>query len=345
MLRRDWLFLISTCAFSVAASTASAGTAAHAMVVAGQAQGGGGFACATSGPQARESAFFNSGIGLPTEGYASCSLAGGINNKTSVTGPVLAHQDVTASFNGGTAVVSADAKADYGVLGVRSLGTYSGSQDAFTYKSAEGAAYFSDSLTFAGTGVYNVFFGWDVDGSALTSVGASQTQTFLNYQINSGPIFSAFVANSGGGGPDRAISPVLGGGTLAGFTIAPRSVNGSGTAYSFLTPITLGTAFDFSVGIFASSIPTAFGGIANNEWFSTARLSSIQAFDSSGNRVAFAITSASGTVYDANGAHPRVVVGPAVPEPATWLSMICGFGLLGVSLRRRRAKDRTALAV
>ena len=28
---------------------------------------------------------------------------------------------------------------------------------------------------------------------------------------------------------------------------------------------------------------------------------------------------------------------PAVPEPATWISMIAGFGFAGAALRRRRA--------
>lgn len=34
----------------------------------------------------------------------------------------------------------------------------------------------------------------------------------------------------------------------------------------------------------------------------------------------------------------------AVPEPATWMTMILGFGLMGASLRRRRATEATAIA-
>ena len=32
----------------------------------------------------------------------------------------------------------------------------------------------------------------------------------------------------------------------------------------------------------------------------------------------------------------NISVGGAVPEPATWVSLIAGFGLLGMALRRRR---------
>ena len=37
--------------------------------------------------------------------------------------------------------------------------------------------------------------------------------------------------------------------------------------------------------------------------------------------------------------HPPVI--GAVPEPATWLLMICGFGLVGSALRARRGAFRT----
>ena len=46
-----------------------------------------------------------------------------------------------------------------------------------------------------------------------------------------------------------------------------------------------------------------------------------------------------------NGAEAKLVVtviGGAVPEPATWAMMICGFGLVGAGLRQNRAR-RSAL--
>jgi hypothetical protein len=35
-------------------------------------------------------------------------------------------------------------------------------------------------------------------------------------------------------------------------------------------------------------------------------------------------------------------IAPAVPEPATWLMMISGFGILGFAMRRRRRQQRNA---
>ncbi len=34
----------------------------------------------------------------------------------------------------------------------------------------------------------------------------------------------------------------------------------------------------------------------------------------------------------------------SVPEPATWATMICGFGLAGLAMRRRRVRDRLSAA-
>lgn len=71
---------------------------AHAMVTSGQAghPGGGMFDCATSGPQAAMGQRFNTGVGLPTEGYAYCGLAGGIDTQSSTTGISVAHEDLGA---------------------------------------------------------------------------------------------------------------------------------------------------------------------------------------------------------------------------------------------------------
>jgi len=40
------------------------------------------------------------------------------------------------------------------------------------------------------------------------------------------------------------------------------------------------------------------------------------------------------------GGITAVDIAPAVPEPATWLMMITGFGMLGFALRRRRREQR-----
>ncbi len=59
-----------------------------------------------------------------------------------------------------------------------------------------------------------------------------------------------------------------------------------------------------------------------------------------GTYVAFEDLSASGTDYNYNDigfvfANTRTEVTAAVPEPATWMLMIAGFGLVGAAMRRR----------
>ena len=178
-------------------SGARAQASAHAMVVAGRAGhvGGGTFDCATSGPQARELAFFNTGVGLPTEGYAYCGLAGGIQNLSGATVSGVAHQDAATAFNNGGASVSADAKATIGSLGVRASGSNTAaSYDGFNYASAEGSAYYSDAVTFDGSGTAKMLFQFAVDGSAALTSGRGQTLTLLNYEISSPIVYGAFTA-------------------------------------------------------------------------------------------------------------------------------------------------------
>src|ERR1700750_913181 len=95
--------LALTALLSLGAHAAQAPTSSHAMTVSGHAHGGSGpFGCATSGPQAGAQAFFGTGIGLPTEGYGGCSLAGGIQDVSTPSGvTAISHQDVTGPVNGG----------------------------------------------------------------------------------------------------------------------------------------------------------------------------------------------------------------------------------------------------
>jgi hypothetical protein len=44
------------------------------------------------------------------------------------------------------------------------------------------------------------------------------------------------------------------------------------------------------------------------------------------------------------GDYIRVLTAAAVPEPATWMMMILGFGLIGASMRARKVGPRAALA-
>lgn len=325
------LLACSIGALSTAARASS--TSAHAMVVSGQAHGGvGPFGCATSGPQAMEGRWFGSAsVGMPTEGYASCNLSGGIQNTSNLAGPSLAGQDVSHAFNNGLNTLSAAATAGFDKLGVKTAGSFTGETNGFTYHAGEAAAYSTDSLLLPGSGAGTIQFGFSIDGSAM-SVGNSQTFIYLNYELGSGPIYTAFNAITSYG--TSSVTNPTGVSPMAGFTTTGANLSGSGTAYSFAHPITLGTSLDLSLGLFAASYPGSFTGVANNDFFSTAKISRITILDATGHPIDFSIKGASGTIYDATGAHLPTMGG--VPEPGTWAMMLVGLGGLGAVLRRRR---------
>lgn len=312
------------------AMASAAGVSSHAMTVSGEAHNAaGGFSCATSRPQAKEAAFFNQGIGLPTEGYAFCGLAGGIDNHASSTA-ALSSEATTLALNGGTSTVSAASIASFTKLGVKSDGAFTGVTDSLSYTTAEASAYSSDVIPLPGFGAGSIQLGFSIDGNA-NSVGNSQTFVLLNYELAGGPSIGAFHAFTSYGTADVTFPAA--GGMVPGFTTSGASLTGSTVAPTFLTPVTLGTGIELDLGLYASSYPGAAVGIANNDFSETARLTSILLLDASNNPITFSVTGASGTIYDNNGAHAP----SAVPEPASWSLMIVGFALIGGSGRRSRA--------
>lgn len=320
---------------------AQASTTAHAMTVAGVAQNAaGGYSCRTSGPDPIIAAAFTSGMGLPTEGYSFCNLSGSLVDQSG-PGATSATSSASRDFNSGHAELAAGAVAAYDHIGAQSSATFTGyDTPGLTYHSSEGAAIVDDALTFTGgTGTGYVRYGFTVDGSLLATSG-SEAQIYLAFTAPGNTPQYAFAATIGGG-VGRVAAPYTPG--FTGFTTDGTSLSGSGVAYTYGIPITFGTASDFEYGLRSYAYANVFTGDAASDFIATAKLTSIIVTDSLGNTVNFAATSASGTLYDAAGAH--VVPGGTVPEPASWAMMLAGFGLVGGALRRRTnaAAGRDAL--
>jgi hypothetical protein len=324
-------------AAALAAGHAQAATSVHALTISGQAKGVGVFGCATSGPLP-STAFYGQGVPVPAEGHAGCSLAGGIQDVSHAVGPSMASLMLSNTFNGALNTASADAFAEEGALGVSATETYgNGFVDSRSYMYSEAGAMFSDDDLDSGmTGVGYIRLRLDIDG-AMAVTGNGDALTRLVYQINAEPIYTAFAATLGHG--TSFIANGLNGSPFSGFTTTSTSITGADTAISFYHLVDFAN-FDLKVGLYTAAYG-APNGSALNDFFHTAKLGGIDAYDLFGNPLDLRFTGASGTIYDATGAHRATA---AVPEPSQWALMILGFGLVGLLLRQpgRRLDPRRA---
>jgi hypothetical protein len=322
---------------------AEAATIVHALTISGQASGGGGpFGCATSGPLPSTN-FHGGGVPVPAEGHAACNLKGGVQDASKASGLSIAHSTVTNPLNGGVNTASADAKADEGVLGAQASESYTSSYvDSRTYLYSEAGAIWSDPLDYSGLGSGMAYMRWRFDIDGLMSVtGSGDALTRLRYQVGAEPIYTAFVAELGRSfSTPRVISGVTGA-TLGGFTVAPNSISGADSVFTFFHLVDLDNLIDFKAGLYTAAYSGANSAVVN-DFFNTAKLSGIELFDLRGNPLDVSFIGASGTFYDETGAHRAT----AVPEPSLWALMILGFGLVGLMARhpRRNLRPRRAAA-
>lgn len=317
-----------------AGPVAGAEIQAYAGVAAGIAFGGGGFACATGGPTIGNGWF--AGIALPTEGFAGCNLAGGIQNQTAGSGTLTSFQDVTGPAAAGQFTGSAEATASFGRLGVLAEGTKQGATSGFHYDGAAAFARFADSLTIAHASVPTgtaggVSFTFTVDGSMGGVSNAPYTQqadTRLGVRINNTFIWDVFRATV----INDTIPYVRGGsvGLPGDFTIVPGSLSGEATltttaAFAFQW----GVPFTLEVALMNSLRPCCYGTSLFSDFLHTSVLSGITAYGPAGAVPGFTVVSASGTAYGPDG------VGP-VPLPAAGWLLLAALGLLsGLRARHR----------
>jgi choice-of-anchor A domain-containing protein len=180
-------------------------------------------------------------------------------------------------------------------------------------------------------GVSSLIAGLDTNGTITSSGGLKLTGTdsVLNVfsinasdlQVGSGlsvviPNGSVAVINVAG---TSFASTYAGSFTINGQTIANNS---AGLASSLLFNFTDATSLTF-LGSWGGNVlaPTANVQLANGGFF--------------GSLVADNVTSTSEFYMGRFSGYDRLQPPPAVPEPATWMMMIAGFGLIGGLMRRK----------
>lgn len=323
----------------LSSAPAQAELRAYAGAVAGNAGNGTVFGCATSGPSIAGPWF--SGISIPTEGIAPCGLSGGIEDKTSASGPISAGMSVVGPMAnaGGVFTGSAQARADYWSLGVAAEATATGGSSPSTFRQAAAFASFTETLIYSSTTVAPGTAGYTnfsflIDGLLKNQPNLPYTQQGdinLSIRVNNGPgiwtSFAGTVVNNG--------TPYLRGGSTGlpgSFVLSPGAFEGSAVVSSTANfAFVWGAPFTVQVAMIVSVSPCCFGTSMTADFYNSAVLDGIDAY-AGGNKVGdFIVMASSGALLGAGG-----VVARPVPEPATPLLAALGLALIAGASRRMR---------
>lgn len=303
------------------------------LAVGGDSQVGPHLSCTTFAPATPALAFFsNVSPAIPTDGLATCGIAGGFRTTTIPTaGPISDSTSLTTGWNGGanSATSSAVALARSGSVLAEAHGSFAGSSNSLTVRGAASYGLFVDSLTASSPSVSastpgTIRLRFTV-GGVVSVAGpppfSSVSDVELNYSVAGGPSFILMRAQATSA--DQVPFAVAGtGAPLVGFTAIPGRFSGTGTIDSFDLPIVWNTPFDLKFGILASVIPST-GATAVVDFTQGATLTGIQLFANGQPVQNFTITAASGTAYGPNG----------VPEPG--IASMLPLGALALAFARR----------
>lgn len=302
------------------------------------------------------------GVSIPSNGsfsnpsfLAPTGIDGSWRQQTATSGVLSDSMSVSTTFNAGanTYTGSAAAQTQFGQIGVEAHGTLTGTFNGNLVDGSEAYGLYRDSMQFfsstiaanGGTGFVQYHF--TIDGS-LSSVGPGTADIEALYQHGTNPIYTLMRAQV-----DSRFGTFISGATIASVsnasaygytsTLGPgtASLSGTGVFDSFFEQFTVGSSVDVTFGLLAFGWP-ATDGTNDASFMSTARLTGIDIYDQFGRRVTdFTITSGSGTVYDANGAHPTNL--NAVPEPSSLILALIGSAI-GAASRVRRRSSSSSLA-
>lgn len=352
---RHWAFaatLLSLAAGPVTDAGAAAVLKAYALSAGGNSilgAAGGGFSCATFGPDLTAGFLGSIQVGLPTD--AGCGVGVDTRSATAASGTISVSSTLAVGFGTSPDLRSftgdSTGRAGFGNLGVRASATYGGASDGFTVAGSQAFGLQREPMNIGGgvgAGRFQPTF--TVDGS-LFNVGNTDSQLEFYYAVDDGPAFLGFrVQNNRGSvslyGPGGYVSQFPGM-TLTGDLGTGFTESGS-TTFTLDIPIVFGVSSDVTFALWASVIPRSSVGLltgssATVDFVNTVKLTGINVVESSTGRSldAFTITSGSGTLYDRNG-----VV--AVPEPGISACMLAGLLGTGLLARWRRGQGLRPVA-
>ncbi|WCL54015.1 PEPxxWA-CTERM sorting domain-containing protein [Gimibacter soli] len=101
----------------------------------------------------------------------------------------------------------------------------------------------------------------------------------------------------------------------------------------YISLVVAGPTFSNGIDFFTIGVET---GISPADFLDGADASNILKFNQAIGSYAFIFGGAAENYPAGNKHYVTMSLAPAVPEPATWLTLITGFGLAGVAVRRRR---------
>ena len=173
----------------------------------------------------------------------------------------------------------------------------------------------------------NSFPGWSVGGNDVIIINSAYSEAGLVFNPNSG-VNAIDLTGAGNTGPTNAITQTIGGTfgtyTLRFFVGNASPTGGNGAVYR--QPSTVNLSINGgAIQSFTNSDDTPFG--INWKPFEVSFFT----------ETPVTLTFSNGTVGDNMLGLDDVSLTSAVPEASTWAMLIAGFGLVGVSARRRRA--------
>jgi hypothetical protein len=306
------------------------------MTIEGNSNGAAG--CGISSAAAPPAAFFiNAGIHVPVPGLAFCGLAGSTNSKIDAVGPLS-----DASSLGAVGSFLSSAHSRFGFLRASSHADHGGTT---SYKGAEGMALARDVFTITSPSIANgasgtIRFLSTISGGLsvtyLPGPGSPTADVELYYRVNGvGPSLLMRSQSQGTASPPFLVANGDSG-ALPGLIRAPGSLSGSDVVTTNAIPIVFGTPFSFHLGLLAFSTGPTASAVVDSAF--RVQLTGIEVRNASNQLVAdFAVSSGSGTSYDAGG---LVLAGlPALPLPAL-VAAAAVLAIAGVGATR----SRTALA-